>query len=256
MERTKKILTNIGRFLLPLVFWAAVWWLISIRIGKPLLLPSPGRVMQTLGKLLQTRAFYQITARSIWNVVRGILYAILAGVFLAFLTYRIRFVRDLLFPLMTVVKATPVASFIVLAIIWVGNLRVPTLITVLIVLPVVWSNLDEGLRKQDKSLLEVAKTYRLSYWRRLRVLTLPSLRSYFFSALRTSLGLAWKAGIAAEIIANVNIGEQIKEANLYFQVPELYAWTLTVILLSLVLELIVMAVLRKWTGDKTEEERV
>ena len=254
MMKTKRTLTAVGRFLLPLIFWAAVWWLISWRIGKPLLLPSPGRVMKTLGDLLQTRAFYQVTARSIWNVVRGILYAILAGVLLAFLTYRVRLIRDLLFPLMTVVKATPVASFIVLAIIWVGNLRVPTLITVLIVLPVVWSNLDEGLRKQDETLLEVARVYRFSYWRRLRVLTLPSLRSYFFSALRTSLGLAWKAGIAAEIIANVNVGEQIKEANLYFQVPELYAWTLTVILLSLVLELVVMGLLRKFTGEEKEEK--
>ena len=252
MEKTKKYLTGIGRFLLPLVFWAAVWWLISLRIGKPLLLPSPKKVIQTLCELLQTRAFYQITVLSIWNVIRGILYAILAGILLAFLTYRIRLARDLLFPLMTVVKATPVASFIVLAIIWVGSKRVPTFITLLIVLPVVWSNLDEGLRKQDRNLLEVAKTYRFSYWRRLRILTLPSLRPYFFSALRTSLGLAWKAGIAAEIIANVNIGEQIKEANLFFQVPELYAWTLTVILLSLVLELVVMALLRRFAGDEAE----
>ena len=251
MEKTKKVFTITAWLLLPIVFWAIVWWLVSLRIGKPLLLPSPGRVAKTLWGLLQTRTFYRVTARSIWNVIRGILFAILGGALLAFLTYRVRFVRELLFPLMTVIKATPVASFIVLAIIWVGNLRVPTLITVLIVLPVVWSNLDEGLRKQDRNLLEAAKTYHLSYWRRLRVLTLPSLKSYFFSALRTSLGLAWKAGIAAEIIANVNIGEQIKEANLYFQVPELYAWTLTVILLSLVLELVVMTLLRKFTGEET-----
>ena len=252
MEKTKKIAAGIGRFLLPLAFWAVVWWLISRRIGKPLLLPTPGRVFETLGKLLQTPVFYRVTALSVWNVVRGILCAIAAGILLAFLTYRVRFVRDLLFPLMTVVKATPVASFIVLAIIWVGSKSVPIFITFLIVLPVVWSNLDEGLRKQDGMLEELAAAYRMPYRRRLRYLTLPSLRPYFFSALRTSLGLAWKAGIAAEIIANVNVGEQIKEANLYFQVPELYAWTLTVILLSLVLELAVMAVLRRVAGDETE----
>ena len=254
MEKAKRTLTAVGRFLLPLVFWAAVWWLICLRVGKPLLLPSPGLVFKTLGELLQTRTFYRVTALSVWNVIRGILRAVFAGILLAYLTYRVRFLHDLLFPLMTVVKATPVASFIVLAIIWVGSKSVPTFITFLIVLPVVWSNLDEGLRKQDKTLGEVTVVYRMSFWRRIRYLTLPSLRPYFFSALRTSLGLAWKAGIAAEIIANVNIGEQMKEANLYFQVPELYAWTLTVILLSLALELSVMAILRRVANDETEEK--
>lgn len=235
-----------GKILLIAIFWFAVWALAAWSVGKPLLFPSPTAVLKRMGELMMSAEYYVITARSLWNILSGILIAVLGGCILALLTSRIRLLRDLILPLMTVIKATPVASFIILALIWIGSASVPTLITVLIVLPVIWTNLDEGFQRIDPMLLEVTQVYNLSPWRRLRVLTLPSLKPYFTSACRTSLGLAWKAGIAAEIIAMPRgvIGTMIGESKLYIETVDTFAWTLTVILLSLAIEALVSALLR------------
>lgn len=233
-----KLLRRVLRALLIAAFWIGVWAVASWRVGKELLFPSPLAVLQRLFDLLQTKDFYLITANSFLNILFGIVIAVLLGCLLSALTWRVSLLRGLLLPMMTVIKATPVASFIVLAMIWIGAARVPTFITVLIVLPVLWTNLDEGFSRIDPKLTEVTKVYKMPFLRRWRLLVLPSLKPYFLSACRTSLGLAWKAGIAAEIIAmpRNSIGTMIGEAKQYIETTTMFAWTLTVILLSLLIE--------------------
>ena len=251
-----KTLKKIGRALLVAAFWLGVWALAAHRFGKPLLFPSPLSVLETLGKLLVTKEFYLITAKSIGSILFGTLSAILCACVLALVTARIRFIRDLIHPIMAVVKATPVASFIILMLLFLGPVKVPAFITFLIVLPIVWTNLDQGFASIDTQLLEVAKMYRFSFAKRLRVLTLPSLKPYFLSACKTSIGLAWKAGVAAEIIAmpQGTIGTQIGEAKLYIMSAEMFAWTLTVVLLSLFIELGVSYLFKKFDAKKFQKE--
>lgn len=251
-----KTLKKIGRALLVAAFWLGVWAIAAYHFGKPLLFPSPLSVLETLGKLLQTKEFYQITANSIGNILLGTLSAILCACILAIVTARIRFIRDLIHPIMAVVKATPVASFIILMLLFLGPIKVPAFITFLIVLPVVWTNLDQGIASIDPQLVEVSKMYRFSFGKRLRVLVFPSLKPYFLSACKTSVGLAWKAGVAAEIIAmpRGTIGTQIGEAKLYIMTAEMFAWTLTVVLLSLAIELGVSYLFGKLSGRKMDKE--
>ncbi len=234
MKRLKKI----ARIAIVVFFWIAVWGIAAHFVGKPLLFPSPVSVFSTLLSLLQTKSFYVATLTSLWNVTVGIVSAVVLGCLLAVATHKLSMLRSLLLPLMSVIKATPVASFIILALIWLGSSRVPAFITFLIVLPVVWTNLDVGMQKIDPQLREVVLVYRMPFLKRVRVLLLPSVKPYFISACRTSMGLAWKAGIAAEIIAmpRNTIGTMIGEAKLYILTPEMFAWTITVILLSLLIE--------------------
>lgn len=251
-----KALKRILRVLLITAFWIGVWALASWSVGKELLFPSPLAVLRRLLELLQTKEFYLITANSFWNILSGILVAVLLGCLLSVLTSRVSLLRSLLLPLMTVIKATPVASFIVLAMIWIGVARVPTFITVLIVLPVIWTNLDEGFSRVDPKLTEVTRVFQMPLWRRWRLLVLPSLKPYFISACRTSLGLAWKAGIAAEIIAmpRNSIGTMIGEAKMYIETTTMFAWTLTVILLSLLIEFFFSYLFGKRKNPTNEKE--
>lgn len=251
MKRFQKIV----RILLVAAFWIGVWALASWGVGKPVLLPSPAEVAVCLWGLMRSVDFYRITFHSLSNVAVGIFFAVFGGTLLAILTSRVGFLRELTLPLMTVMKATPVASFIILAWLWIGAAGVPSFITLLIVLPVVWTNLDEGLSNIDPHLTEVAEVFHMPFLRRLKLLILPSVKPYFLSACRTSLGLAWKAGIAAEIIAMPpeHIGTMIGEGKLYLMTTEMFAWTLTVILLSLVIELSFTALFKRL--DKQPQEQ-
>ena len=247
---------KLARWLFPILFWVAVWELAAWRVGNILLFPNPRAVVEALFSLLKTETFYKATWRSLWNVLSGIVAATVLGCVWAIATYRIKIIRDLTLPFMTIVKATPVASFIVLFLIWIGSAKVPSVISFLMVLPIVWTNLDEGLSRQDKQLLQVAQIYGFSWTKKLKLLTIPSIKSYFISAIRTSLGLAWKAGIAAEIIAmpRGTIGTMMGKAKQYLNTEEMFAWTLTVIALSLALELGAVTLLNRWENKQPKKE--
>ncbi len=168
----------------------------------------------------------------------GVVSAILLGVLLAALTESSPLMRTLLSPLMTLVKSTPVASFIILALIWLGRDVLPVFISALMVLPVVWANVSAGIAGRDVRLLEMAKVYRLPKLRVLRRITVPSVLPQFRAALSSALGLGWKAGIAAEVLTvpQRSIGRMIYESKLYLETTDLFVWTAAVVILSLIIE--------------------
>ena len=155
------------RLLLVAAFWFFVWWGGSALYGKPLIFPAPTDVIKELFAMIQTSEFYLLTLHSLLNVLIGLLCAIVCGILLAILTSYVPYLKDLFLPVMTVIKATPVASFIILVFLLLGQTRVPAFITFLIVLPIVWTNLDTGFHSINRELLEVARVYRFSLFKRL-----------------------------------------------------------------------------------------
>lgn len=229
-----------------LVFWIAVWYLAAGALGNPLLLPSPLQVLRCLGSMLVTATFWQTAAVSIGRILLGVTTAVLLGTVLAMLTTQIRLLNTLIAPAMTAMQATPVASFTILVLIWVDRDYVPVLICAMMGLPIVWSNVSSGICLTDRQLLEMAQVYRLSRFRTLRRIWVPSVMPFFRTACSSALGLGWKAGIAAEVLTvpKRSIGRMISESKLYLLTEELFAWTLAVIVLSLLLQKIMLRLLQ------------
>ena len=224
-------------------FWLGVWQLLSLRVGNGLLLPGPAAVLLRLGQLALTAPFWKATAFSLLRVVAGSLLAVVLGTLLAVLCCRWKVADALFAPFVTVIKSTPVASFIVLLLLFLGRDLLPVVIVVLMALPVIWGNVCAGIRNTDPLLLRTAKVFGFSRGRTLLRVYLPSVMPYFLSACRTALGLGWKSGIAAEVLTvpAVSIGKLLMEAKQYWEVTDLFAWTLAVILCSLVIEKVLMA---------------
>ena len=223
-------------------FWLCVWQLLALAVGNGLLLPSPAAVLVRLGQLALTAGFWKATVLSLLRVLLGSVLAVVLGVVLAVLCCRWKLADTLFSPLVTVIKSTPVASFIVLLLLWLGRDMLPVVIVVLMSLPVIWGNLCAGIRNTDPLLLRTAKVFDFSPSRTLRRVYMPSVMPYFLSGCRTALGLGWKAGIAAEVLTvpALSIGKLLMEAKQYWEVTDLFAWTLVVILCSLVIEKVLM----------------
>ncbi len=225
-----------------LLFWLLVWALAARTVGQELLLPSPLQTAQKLLSLMMAADFWLTVARTMLRVLAGILAAVVLGVLLALLTHRSALARALLSPIMTLLKSTPVASFIILALVWLGRSAVPVFIAGLMVLPVVWANVSTGLVRVDPQLMELAAVYKLPRARILSRIIWPSVLPYLRSALRSALGLGWKAGIAAEVLTvpPYSIGKNIFESKLYLETTELFAWTVAVVLLSFLIERVLL----------------
>ena len=236
--KAKQIAIKAMRIALVIIFWLAVWVLISIQVNSELLFPSPISVANALCSLALTTDFWLSALYSLLRVVVGILISLMLGTLLAIATEKISFLRELLSPILGVVKATPVASFIILAMLWLNKSSLPIFITSLIVVPIVWSNVSEGIRSVDKSLIEVSEVYKLSFFDKLKKLYMPSVAPFFMAACRSSLGMAWKAGISAEVLSTPKnaIGTELYFAKTYLETPSLFAWTAMVIIMSIIIE--------------------
>ena len=228
-----------------LLFWTAIWQLVAWAVANPLLLPGPVQVLICLAELAGTATFWQSVAVSIGRIALGVGCAVALGVLLAAASAASGAVEMLISPAMTAMQATPVASFTILVLIWLDRDYVPVLICGMMALPVIYGSVGAGIRTTDPQLLEMAKVFRLSWHLRLRRIWIPSVKPFFRTACSSALGLGWKAGIAAEVLTvpRRSIGRMISESKLYLLTEELFAWTLTVILLSLLLQKLMLRLL-------------
>ena len=231
--------------LLPPAFWLGAWQLGALLVelhvegrGNELLLPYPATVLLALGRLVQDAAFWGTAVTSLARIAAGTAAGVVLGCLLAGLTCALPWCDRLFAPVIRIIRATPVASFILLVLLWTGRNQVPAVISGLMVLPVVWENLTQGIRSTDGQLLELSRAYRVSRRQTLRLVYLPCLKPYLLSALTTAIGLAWKSGVAAEVLClpRPGIGTEINRAKQAFETADLFAWTAVVILLSLLME--------------------
>ena len=237
---------------IPLVFWLGVWQFAAVRVGQELLRPTPVAVWQSLITLAATAEFWLSALYTLGRVVLGLLGGMILGSLLAVLTHFCKLADWLISPAVRVIRATPVVSFILLVYLWVTRTNIPGVIAALMVLPVVWGNLTAGLAAVDGQLLELSRAYRFGRMKTLRLIYLPSIRPHFISGFLTAFGLAWKSGVAAEVLCppKYAIGTRIQQAKTALETPELFAWTLVLVVLSLVLELLLRAVLRGKGGRR------
>ena len=237
-DKRKRILKRVVISSATLLFWGLVWFLLSKKTGNQWILPSPVQVFLRLLELAGTLEFYYVLGLSFLRVFSGFLIGILSGFVLGTLSHYCKPFHTLVAPLMAVIRATPVASFILVVLFWMNTDQVPGFISLLMVLPIVWQNTILGYKKKDPKLDEMAKVFRIPPFRTFLRIDLPQVLSYTASAGKTALGLAWKAGVAAEVLALTknSVGLMIYNAKLYIETVDLYAWTCAIILFSVCLE--------------------
>lgn len=244
----KKIKTwqRAGAVVLALSVWQAASW----AVGSALLLPGPVTVLGRLCALAVTAAFRRAVAFSFCRIAGGFALALVLAFVLALAAGRWPVVEVLLRPYVLAIKAVPVASFIILALVWLNSRSLSLFISALMVFPPVYLNVLEGICRTDRRLLEMARVFRVPLGRRLRGIYLPQVMPYFRTAVSLGLGLCWKAGAAAEIIGLPagSMGERLYTAKVYFQTADLFAWTVTIVAVSVVFERLFLALVDRLMG--------
>lgn len=241
-DRTKKKYRIIR--ILAVLFWVGIWQIASMWLGQEILLASPVSVLKKLSELIFTVDFWQSIGFSFGRIIFGFTLAVVLGILLGIAAYVSEVVEILLNPLISVIKSTPVASFIILCLIWIPSRNLSVFISFLMVLPVIYTNFLTGIRQTDRQLLEMADVFGISMRRRIGYIYFSQVLPYFVTACRLSLGMCWKAGVAAEVIGvpSGSLGEKLYHAKIYLNTPELFAWTIVIIVISVLFETCFLAV--------------
>ena len=227
---------------LAVLFALLLWQIAAMTVKSKILLCSPIDVAKRLCTIWQVNDFSASVWWSFYHIVGGFLLALMIGILLAAVASRVRPVEVILRPFLTTIKTVPVASFVVICLIWLSTEMLSVFIAFLIVLPVVYSNILEGLKSEDVRMLQLGKVFSMPPLRRLKFIHLPQLKPFILSACRTALGMAWKAGIAAEIIGTPDgsIGKQLYYSKICLDTDDLLAWTVIIVLLSVLFEKLFM----------------
>lgn len=238
----KKILLSI----LITAIWIGIWQCIYVFVDNPLFVESPYNVFMRFLQLVVKIEFWKTVFLSVSNILIGFVAGILFGTLMAFISIN-DFLDKLFAPLKIIIRATPVASFIMLTWIWLKRSDIPVFISFLMVTPIVWGNVSTGIKNIKKEHIELAYVYKFSRMKKLKNIYLPSVMPYFATSVCTSSGLVWKAGIAAEVLCQPQgtIGAYLFEAKGFLETLDVFVWTGVVIIISILLEMLIKFVLKK-----------
>ena len=230
--------------LLIVLFWLGVWQLAACLVNNQILAAGPVETGLALCRLVRTGEFWLSVLNSLARIFLGFAAGSAAGILCAATSWKVRWVRVLLTPFVTAVKAVPVASFAILVLIFAGSRGLSFFIAAMVAFPILYINTLNGLSGADRRMLEVAEVFRMRFRERLRYLWIPCLRPFLAGAVSLAAGMCFKAGVAAEVIGQpqLSMGNGLYRAKVYLETPEVLAWTLVVVLISYVIDRVIAAV--------------
>lgn len=219
-------------------FWLIVWQLAAMAVKQEILLVSPVSMLARWFELVLEADFWSRIAFSSARIFEGLFLGVVLGSVFGVTASRFQWFRDLMTPLIHVIRAIPVASFIILALAWVSEKSLSAFISFMICFPVFYTNVLNGAKSVDGELTEMARVFRLNPIKRFRYIFVPAVFPFLKTAFNVSVGLAWKSGTAAELITVPigSIGELLYQAKIFLETADNLAWAFTIILLSLLFE--------------------
>ncbi|MBP3242111.1 MAG: ABC transporter permease subunit [Oribacterium sp.] len=228
-----------------ILVWLIMWQLLSVAVHNSILMAGPVESAKALMRMILTREYRNAILFSLIRILGGFCFGSAMGISLAFISYRVRFMEDFLKPFISVLKAVPVASFVIILLIWAGNKNLSFYISSLVVMPLLYINTLGGLKATDPKLLEMADVFRIPVLRRVRYIYLPSVYPYLYSAFQAALGMAWKSGVAAEVIGQPlgSMGNGLYQAKIYLETADLFAWTITIVVVSFLVEKLILGLI-------------
>ncbi len=225
-----------------------LWQILSVIVADKLLLVSPIDVLKRLYQMIFEPEFLSSILFTFKRITIGFGLGLLVGTVLALTAGRFKTVETLLWPYMLTVKSVPVASFVVIALLWINAANLSLLISFLMVLPIIYTNILEGVHSVDEKMLEMAEVFKMPFSRRLRFIWLPSLKFFALSGCKVAVGLAWKSGVAAELIGypKGSVGEALYYSKLWLETADLFAWTVVIVVVSVAFEKLFVFLLKRF----------
>lgn len=234
--------------MLIIAFWLVVWQIVCLIVDNPIFFAGPLEMIKELAHMAGSCDFIESVLNSLLRIMGGFGIAFLLACLLASAAYHCKLLEDLLSPFVTFIKSVPVASVVVLLLIWFGAKYLSVYVTFMVVFPNIYLNVLNGLKNTDKDLLEMAEVFHLSLIQKMFYIFRPAVMPYLLSGTVISVGMSFKSGVAAEVIGLPvsSIGEGLYNAKIYLNTAGVFAWTAVIILLSSLVERLVVELLKQF----------
>lgn len=245
------ILHNNSRKFLIIIFWIAMWEILSLVINREIYLPSPISAFEALLNLLKSKETYITIIHSTYRTIAGFVISCAVGIAMGYTCGVNKFFYDLFNPLISIIRTIPVMSIIIIAIIWFKDTNVPIFVAFLMCFPIIWTNTVSGIQSTDVELLQMCKIYNIKKINVIKSVYFYSALPYINASMISALGISWKVTSAAEVLSlpKYSIGSHLYDSKVYLEIPDLFAWTVIIIFLSHVFEALLKKVFKSRNYD-------
>lgn len=226
--------------ILSVIILLGIWQIAAWSIHNDFLMPYPIEVLSTMIKQCSDISFYSILFATLSRSLCGLLVAFLIGGICAILSFYFVYFKHCISPIILLTKSIPNIAYIIIILVWFGSESSAVIITFLILFPVIYANIYEGLQSMDQDLKDVLRIYPEKRMTTLYKVYLPMLVPTINASLSSGLGLSFKVGVMAEIIGQVQIGvgRQLNIARFNMDMTTIFAWTLWIIILLIIIDYI------------------
>lgn len=227
-----------------IIFWLIVWHVAALLVDNSILAVTPLETLKVIGGIFKSGELFTVLVSSMGRILSGLLMAVITGLIIGIFSYKISFIERLVKPLVISVKSIPVASIVVLLLIWQGSEKLAIWISFLISFPIIYTNITEGMKNTERKLLEMADIFGISWWNRIWYIYRPAIRGYIMGGMKLAAGMSIKAGVAAEIIGlpENSFGERLYMAKIYLATDELFAWTVIIVAAAFISEKLIVLI--------------
>lgn len=222
------------------LFLIGLWYLGAYFVQNDILIPFPHDVLMNVVRILGDLSQYQAIIYTIWRVTVGFLISFVLALLCSIFAYEYESINRLFTPILLITKTIPNVSYIILCLIWFGSEGAVSVVSFMILFPVFYSSFFQTLENESQSLKDVDAIYNTSLWDKIIHRILPSLYLTMLSTGKTAYSLGFKVGVMAEILGQVRlgIGKQLYYAKINLDTTNLLAWTIIIIIISIIFELI------------------
>lgn len=234
--------------LIIILFWLGLWQILAMYISEEILLVSPLKVLQRIGRLSLQSEFWVSIFNSLLKINIGLLLSIIFGLVFALISFYSKIFREFMYPLISIIRATPVASIVILLLVWIRSENLSIIISFFMGMPIIYQVVLMGLETTDPEIIEMADSFKVTRWKMFKYIYWERVKMHLVTGIITSVGLIFKSGIAAEVIGTPknSIGYYLYTGKVYLDIEAVLAWTLVVIVLSYIYE----RIFRIFLGDK------
>ena len=175
------------------------------------------------------------------RVIGALIVSFVLGIVLAMAMYRSDALEKYLHPMIRILMAVPVVSWILFAVLWFPGVEFRIgFVLVVVCGPVFLVDTLDAMRSVPRELRQMMQSFRPTTLQYFVKLMLPAIVPTIFTSWKVNISLAIRVVTIAELVGAVTgIGHQLSVAQELFSVADVFAWTIVLVALLFLLEGIV-----------------
>ena len=227
--------------ILGVIIFISLWYFTALKVNSEIVFPNIPNILKKFAEIISEQSFYKDLSSSLIRVLITFTLSFLLAFIVGISAGIFPPIRYILIPIINFIRTIPTIPLILVAIIWFNNNTVPIFVSMLVIFPIMYDSITNGIINVDQKLIEMSISYNVSLKTQIINLYIPYIKPYIFTGISQSMGITWKSILAAEILAlpSFGIGTKLYESHLYLDSVSLFAYCLIAIIFNGIFEIII-----------------